>query len=152
MEIFAYREKYRDAFVALNTEWLERFYTVEPYDRDMIERADELVRGGGMIYFALDGDKVLATCMTMPLCDDSWEMCKLAAVGQYTGSGAGSAVFKACMDYALAHGAKRLRLISCRALAPAIHIYKKFGFREVPLDRKFWGSEKADIEMEYTVG
>lgn len=25
MEIVAYREKYRDAFVALNTEWLERF-------------------------------------------------------------------------------------------------------------------------------
>ena len=89
--------------------------------------------------------------MTMPLYGDVWEMCKLASVGQYTGTGAGSAVFKACMDYAISKGAKKLSLISCKALKPAIHIYEKFGFKEVPLNKEFWGAEKADIEMEYKV-
>ncbi len=116
-----------------------------------MDNVDKSVENGGMVYFALDRDKVLATCMTIPLAEGYWEMCKLAAVGQYTGTGAGSAVFKACMDYAIRHGAKKLSLISCRALKPAIHIYEKFGFKEVALNREFWGSEKADIEMEYII-
>ena len=151
MEIIQYRSEYRKDFVELNTAWLERFYTVEPFDREMMDRVEELIQGGGMVYFALENGKVIATCMTVPLDGDRWEMCKLAAVGQYTGTGAGSAVFKACMDYAIYNGAKKLSLISCRALAPAIHIYRKFGFEEVPLNKYFWGAEKADIEMEYEV-
>lgn len=151
MKIIAYEKRYKKDFVALNTAWLERFYTVEPYDRDMMDRAEELIDGGGMVYFAVEEGHVLATCMTIPLTGDTWEMCKLAAAGQYTGTGAGSAVFQACMQYAIAHGAKKLSLISCRALKPAIHIYEKFGFYEVPLNKAFWGAEKADIEMEYSV-
>mgnify|MGYP001071141881 FL=1 len=149
MEIIQYQEKYREDFVRLNTEWLERFYTVEPYDQDMMDRVEEFIEKGGMVYFAIEKGKVLSTCM--PLYGDVWEMCKLASVGQYTGTGAGSAVFKACMDYAISKGAKKLSLISCKALKPAIHIYEKFGFKEVPLNKEFWGAEKADIEMEYKV-
>ena len=119
MQIIPYQEKYRKEFIDLNTAWLERFYTVEPFDQDMMDRVDELVQSGGMVYFAVEDEKVLATCMTVPLSGDTWEMCKLAATGQYTGKGAGSAVFKACMDYAIDHGAKKLSLISCRALKPA---------------------------------
>lgn len=151
MKIIQYQKKYRKDFVDLNAAWLERFYTVEPFDQDMMDRVEELIQGGGMVYFAVEDEKVIATCMTMPLYDNVWEMCKLAAVGQYTGTGAGSAVFKACMDYAIKQGAKKLCLISCRALKPAIHIYEKFGFKEVPLNKEFWGAEKADIEMEYII-
>lgn len=116
-----------------------------------MDRVEELIADGAMVYFAVEGEKVLATCMAMPLSNSVWELCKLAAVDQYTGTGAGSAVFETCMKYAIDHGAKKLSLISCRALKPAIHIYEKFGFREVPLDKAFWGAEKADIEMEYVV-
>ncbi len=151
MKIIEYQEKYRKDFIKLNSEWLERFYTIEPFDQDMMDRVDELIQKGAMVYFAIENEKVLATCMTIPLTDKVWEMCKLAAVGQYTGTGAGSAVFEACMNYAISNGAKKLSLISCRALKPAIHIYEKFGFREVPLNKEFWGAEKADIEMEYIV-
>ena len=87
--------------------------------------------------------------MAMPLGDDVWEICKLAAAGQSTGKGAGSAVFKASMDYAIEHGAKKLTLISNRILKPALHIYQKYGFKEVPLNKDYWGFERADIEFEY---
>ena len=102
-----------------------------------------------MIYFALEDNHVLATCMAMPLGDDVWEICKLAAAGQSTGKGAGSAVFKASMDYAIEHGAKKLTLISNRILKPALHIYQNYGFKEVPLNKDYWGFERADIEFEY---
>lgn len=151
MEIIEYDKKYKNEFIRLNTEWLNRFFMVEPVDQDMMDRVEELIENGAMVYFAIENDEVLATCMAMPIKENHWEICKLAAQNQYTGTGAGSAVFKASMDYAVRKGAKKLSLISCRSLSPAIHIYEKFGFKEVPLNKAFWGAEKADIEMEYIV-
>ena len=152
MEIVEYQEKYKQAFIDLNTQWVERFFTMEDTDREVLDHVEDFLKEGGMIYFAVEGGTVLATCMAAPLGDGVWEILKLAASGQYTGTGAGSAVFKASMDYAIAHGAEKLTLISNSRLKPALHIYRKFGFREVPLNKAYWGYERADIEFEYQVG
>ena len=151
MKIIPYESKYREDFIRLNTEWLERFYWIEDFDQDAMDRVDELVQNGAMAYFAVENGEILATCMTMPLENDTWEMCKLAARNQYTGTGAGNSVFCACMSYAVSHGAKRLVLISCTGLKAAIHLYRKNGFHEVPYRKDYWKSEKADIEMEKTI-
>ncbi len=152
MEIVSYESKYREAFIKLNTEWLTRFYWIEDYDQYAMDHVEELIEQGAMAFFALDdNEEVLATCMAMPLEEDTWEICKLAARNQYTGTGAGSAVLKAAMSYAECHGAKKEVLISCRGLKQAIHLYKKYGFYEVPYRKEFWKSEKADIEMEREV-
>lgn len=151
MKIIEYQEKYKKDFIELNTAWVERFFKMEQADLDVLEHVDDLLKDGAMVYFAVEEDQVLATCMAMPLGDDVWEICKLAAAGQYTGKGAGSAVFKACMEYAIAHGAKKLTLISNRRLKPALHIYEKYGFKEVPLNKAYWGFDRADIEFEYLV-
>lgn len=152
MKIISYRPEYREAFVQLNTEWLNRFFWVESFDQYAMDYVEELIAQGAMVFFALDDDgDVLATCMAMPLEDTTWEICKLAVKNQYTGTGAGSAVLQAAMQYAENHGATKEVLISCRSLAPAIHLYKKFGFHEVSYRKDFWKSEKADIEMEREV-
>lgn len=152
MRLITYDQQYRQDFIDLNIAWLERFFMVEPVDQEMLDHVDEYIDQGGMVYFALDEyDQVLATCMVIPLENYIWEICKFAAIHQYTGTGAGSAVFKACMDHAITHGAQKISLISCRSLLPAIHIYRKFGFVEVPLNKDYWKADKADIEMEYRV-
>lgn len=38
--------------------------------------------------------------MIAPRADGDWEIMKFAARGMYTGTGAGSACLKACIDYA----------------------------------------------------
>lgn len=151
MNIIEYQNQYKTDFISLNIGWIERYFTPEQADYEILDHVEELLAKGSMIYFAVEDGHVLATCMAMPLGNDVWEICKLAATGQYTGKGAGSAVFKASMDYALAHGAKKLTLISNRRLKPALHIYKKFGFKEVPLNKVYWGFDRADIEFEYHV-
>lgn len=151
MQIVKYEKKYKEDFVKLNTQWVERYFVMEDADLEVLEHVEDLLESGAMIYFAIEGDQVLATCMAMPLGDDVWELCKLAASGQYTGTGAGSAVFDASMRYAKEHGAKKLTLISNSRLKPALHIYEKFGFKEVPLNKAYWGFERADIEFEYQV-
>lgn len=152
MKIVPYDPKYRDAFVRFNTEWLTRFFWVEDFDQYAMDHVEDLIADGAMAFFALDEQgEVLATCMAMPLEGTTWEICKLAARNQYTGTGAGSAVLQAAMHYAEEHGARKEVLISCRSLKPAIHLYHKFGFHEVPYRKEFWKAEKADIEMERDV-
>lgn len=150
MEIVEYQKKYKQDFIDLNTAWVERFFVMEQEDIEILSHTEEYLEKGGMIFFAIEDEKVLATCMVYPSGDNVWEICKLAAAGQHTGKGAGSGVFKACMDYAVAHGAEKITLISNHILKQALHIYEKFGFQRVELNR---GDEyeRADVQCEYIV-
>ena len=90
MRIDTYKPEYKEAFVRLNTEWLTRFYWIESFDQYAMDHVEELIGQGAMAFFALDEkEEVIATCMAMPLEGATWEICKLAAKNQYTGTGAG---------------------------------------------------------------
>ena len=102
-----------------------------------------------MIYFAIENGVVYATCMAQPMTNNEWEICKLAADERYEGHGAGSAVFKACMDYALENGANKLIILSNSILKPALHIYEKYGFYEISVDNTHH-YKRVDIQFEYT--
>lgn len=150
MEIVKYQKKYEKSFIELNKAWVEKFFVMEKEDYEILDHVEDFLEKGGMIFFAVEGEQVLATCMVIPSSEKVWEICKLAADENYQGNGAGSAVFKACMDYAIERGAEKLTLISNHILKPALHIYKKFGFENVEVDR---GDEYArcDVQCEYIV-
>ena len=116
---------------------------MEPFDQYVMDRVEDLIAQGAMVFFALDDiEEIIVTCMAMPLENTTWEIFKQAAPNQYTDTGAGSAVLQAAIHYAQEHGAKKEVLISCRSLEPTIHLYKKFGFHEVPYRIEFWKSKK----------
>ncbi len=150
MKIIKYQSKYKDDFVSLNKAWIEKYFKMEQEDYDVLNNVDELLKGGAMVFFAVENDTVLTTCMSMPLNNSDWEICKLAADEKYQDKGAGSAVFKACMDYAKKQGAKKLIIVSNSILKSALHIYKKFGFKEIPMD-KTHNYERGDVQFEYIV-
>lgn len=150
MEIVEYSEKYRRDFIRLNTEWIEKYFVMEEADEKELSHIGEHIAKGGMAFAAVEGDEVMAVCMISPTDGDKtvWEVHKLAADERYKGRGAGSAVLNSCVEFALKNGAKKLTLITNHILAPAIHLYKKAGFTEVPLsdDR---GYARADVQMEF---
>lgn len=150
MEISEYQQKYKEDFIKLNTAWIEKYFTMEQDDYNTLNHIEALLHNGAMIYFAVENGTVLATCMVTPISDTEWELCKLATNTAFQGKGAGSAVFKACMDHAINNGAKRLVIISNSILKPALHIYEKFGFKEIPVD-KTHNYQRADIQFEYLV-
>ena len=86
---------------------------------------------------------MLAACMTKPMSGTTWEICSNK---HREHSGSGSAVFAAAMQWAEDHGAKRLFIISNSQLKPAIHIYEKYGFKELKLGD--YGYERGDIAYE----
>lgn len=150
MKIEKFEDKYRQAFIDLNTEWITKLFgKIEPDDVETFEHIDELIAEGAMIFFAVEDEKVLAACMAKPTGGGEWEMCKMGAAGQYTGTGAGCAVFEKCRDYAIERGAKRLFLVSNDKLGPALHIFKKAGFRECPMGHCEY--ERGNVAYEYIV-
>ena len=152
MEIIKYDPKFKDDFIKFNTDWIvDNFGFLEDEDKETFAHIEEDLTNGAMIYFAVDDGTALASCMAKPMRESgTWETCKLASNKARVHKGCSSAVFKAAMDWAIDHGAKRLFLLSNSKLKPAIHIYEKFGFREIKLDD--YEYVRGDIAFEYIVG
>lgn len=151
MNIIEYQEKYKEDFIKFNTDWIiDNFGFLEEEDKDTFCHIEDSLERGGMIYFAVENGIVLATCMTKVLDEDGvWELCKLGSNKSVPHRGAGSAVFEAAMNWAIEHGAKKLFILSNSKLKAALHIYEKYGFREVKLDN--YEYIRGDIAFEYEV-
>ena len=148
MKVIPFEEKYMQSFIDFNTDWIvSNFGFLEEHDKETFERIDEEMEAGAMIFFAVENDIALATCMAMPLEGTTWELCKLGSNKNIPHRGAGSAVFEASMKWALEHGAERLFILSNSKLKPALHIYEKYGFREIKLDD--YEYVRGDIAFEY---
>lgn len=149
MEILQYREKFKDRFAELNLAWIEKYFEVEEEDRKILSHPETFLDKGAMIYFAAEEENMIACCMVLPLADNVWELCKFATDENYRGRGAGSAVFAACMDYAIKKGAKKIVLDSNHILTAALRIYEKFGFNRIPTDSSEY--RRTDVQYEYIV-
>lgn len=151
MNVISYQETYKKDFIQFNTDWIKDYFgDLEQEDLETFDHIEETLEKGGMIFFAVENGKVLATCMTKPLgSDGTWEICKLGSNKQLPHKGAGSAVFEASMRWAIQHKAKKLFILSNRKLKAALHIYEKYGFREVK--RKDYGYVRGDVAFEYMV-
>jgi N-acetylglutamate synthase-like GNAT family acetyltransferase len=148
MELVKFEEKYRQAFIDFNTEWIvSNFGSLEEHDNEAFEKIDEEIENGAMIFFAVENEVPLACCMTKPMEGDTWEICKFGSNIRVQHKGAGNMVFKASMEWALKKGAKRLFIISNSKLKPALHIYEKYGFKEIKLDDYEYA--RGDIAFEY---
>jgi GNAT superfamily N-acetyltransferase len=149
MKVIPFDEKYRQDFIEMNRVWIASMFRIEKQDEEEFAEIDPYLARGGQIFFAIDEDgHAMATCMIAPREDGDWEIMKFAARGMYTGTGAGSACLRACIDYAREKGVSRILIVSNRRCTHAVHLYRKFGFREIPVDRKKFPFERADIAFE----
>lgn len=149
MNIVSYQEKYKKDFIMLNLAWIKKYFKVEAQDVKMLNDVEDFLARGAAVYFAVEQDQIIATCMVAPINGQVWEICKLATDPEHMGKGAGSAVLRACINYATAHNAKKLMIVTNTILSAAMHLYTKFGFREVPIDNMEY--ERVNIQLELNV-
>ena len=149
MKIIPYSPEYKDEFVELNRAWISEMFVMEPEDERELSNIEGYIQAGGQIFFALDDDgAVMACCMIGPREDGDWEIMKFAAKGMYTGTGAGSACLRACIDYARERGVDRVIIVTNTNCVQAIHLYRKFGFVEMPVDKEKFPFDRANIAFE----
>ena len=149
MKVVPYDPKYKHDFVEMNRAWISEMFEMEPEDVRELEDIEPAIQRGGNIFFALNGEgNVMACCMIAPRADGDWEIMKFAAKGMYTGTGAGSACLQACIDYARGEGVEKIIIVSNRKCVQALHLYRKFGFTEIPVDKEKFPFDRADIAFE----
>lgn len=149
MKVVEYAPKYKDDFVEMNEAWISEMFVLEEEDIREMSNIEQAIEKGGQIFFAVDdNDQVMACCMIAPRDDGDWEIMKFAARGMHTGTGAGSACLKACIDYAREKQLPKIIIVSNRKCSQALHLYRKYGFYEIPVDKKRFPFERADIAFE----
>lgn len=142
-----YDAQYAPAFKQLNIEWIEKHFTVEPHDVEQLSNPDSyIISQGGYILFAVYNKEAVGTCALIKTGEQEFELVKMAVSPRMHGKQIGKLLGVAAVEKAKASGAKRIWLESNRILTPAINLYKKLGFVEIPVVESLYA--RADIKME----
>ena len=148
MEIISYEPQYAEAFRQLNIEWLEKYFWVEPHDEEVLGKPGKyIIEPGGNIFFVLENKKVIGTVALMKIEDGVFELTKMAVIPAAQGKNVGQKLMQHTLDHARSKGWKKLIIYSNRKLENAIHIYKKYGFKEIPIGENN-PYARGDIKME----
>jgi ribosomal protein S18 acetylase RimI-like enzyme len=151
IKIINYKEELKDHIRILNYEWLQKYFKVEP--NDVISLADpkkEILDKGGFIFYASYRGEIVGVVALLKINEEVFELAKMAVTEKYQGLKLGKALIEHCISFSEDHGIKKLVLYSNRSLGPAIYLYKKYGFYEIPLEPGHY--ERANIKMEKEIG
>ncbi|WP_299390739.1 GNAT family N-acetyltransferase [uncultured Gelidibacter sp.] len=148
IEIIPFKNKYAKDFYALNIEWLQKFFSVEPFDEEVLSKPEGyVIEKGGYIFFAKLHEEIVGTVALMPTEDaDVFELTKMAVSPEHRGYKIGQQLMQHCIDFAKANRLISLLLYSSTKLENAIYIYKKYGFIEVPMEPNCV-YKRSDIKM-----
>ena len=151
VEIIPFSPDLKEYIKTLNLEWLIKYFRVEEKDDLVLSNPqEEIIDKGGLIFYAKYNGEILATVSLMKIDETTFELSKMAVSDKAQGLGIGNKLLVHCIAIAEENNIKKLILYSNRILLPAIHLYEKFGFTEVPLEEGLY--ERADIKMEKIVG
>lgn len=147
IKIIPYSEDLKEHIRILNEEWLNKYFRVEESDYIQLGNPkEEIIDKGGFIFFAQHKQGIVGTASLLKISDQEFELGKMAVTESAQGLGVGNALMDHCIAFVLKRNVRKLILYSNRKLKPAIHIYHKYGFIEVPMESGHY--ERADIKME----
>ncbi|WP_163398761.1 GNAT family N-acetyltransferase [Flavobacterium fluviatile] len=147
VEIIPFSPDLKEYIKTLNTEWLTKYFRVEEKDELVLSNPQkEIIDKGGMIFYAKHNGEIIGTFSLMKIDTETFELSKMAVSEKVQGLGIGNKLILSAFSIAKENNIKKLILYSNRILSPAIHLYKKFGFVEVVLEKGLY--ERADIKME----
>jgi ribosomal protein S18 acetylase RimI-like enzyme len=146
--VVGYREEFREAFEQLNRAWIEEYFVLEEADREVFSNPRaKILEPGGEIFFVLEGGLVQGTCAVIRHNADDCEIAKMAVAPTARGRGFGDLLMEKAIAFAAEIGARRVIIVSNTVLEPAIRLYRRHGFVQVPLeaDNRY---QRANIRLE----
>lgn len=147
IKITDHEEQYASSFYDLNIEWLETYFYVEDFDKEVLGKPQQYILDpGGYIFYAKEGDSILGTVALMKENDKSFELTKMAVAPNQRGKKIGQQLMQHCIDFAKKNNFNNLFLYSNTKLENAIYIYRKFGFIDVPVETNS-PYQRSDIKM-----
>ena len=151
LEIQTFKPALKEAFIALNTGWIKHYFKLEVHDLEAFSDVEALIRDGGEIFFAVLDGKAVGCCALLHHAGGThceWELAKMAVSHEAQGQGIGSKLMEALLAEARRRKIGKIYLEGNTKLQASIHLYKKFDFKEVPLEGASY--ERVDIILEWT--
>ena len=135
VRVVPFDERLARDFAELNYAWISRYYGIEPHDRELLDDpAGQIIDRGGEIFFALIDEAVVGAVALIELDKKAFELAKMAVSTDHQGKGIGRALLAKCIEHARDNGKVEIILESNTRQAAAVHLYRIFGFEEIPLD------------------
>jgi GNAT superfamily N-acetyltransferase len=146
VEIQEYKPEHQPWFEKLNRTWIEKFFWMEPVDFEVLQHPEEhIIKKGGTILMAYSDKEIAGTVALKFVENGVYEFTKMAVDERFRGKKIGLALAESAIVKAKSLGAHKIILYSNTILEPAITLYKKIGFLEVPLDGPY---KRSNIKME----
>jgi ribosomal protein S18 acetylase RimI-like enzyme len=141
--------EHQSSFEKLNRAWIEKYFWMEPIDYEVLGKPEEHIIGkGGFIFMARYNNEIAGTVALKFVNERVYEFTKMAVDERFQGLKIGKRLAEAAIEKAKQNKADKIILYSNTKLIPAIELYKKLGFREVPVDGPY---KRSDIKMELTL-
>lgn len=148
--IIPFSDTSSDAIKTLNLEWLTKYFKVEPKDEMVLSNPkSEIIDKGGFIFYAQYKGSIVGTVSLLKIDEVTFELSKMAVSSSVQGIGIGKQMLEHCFEFSKHNNINKLILYSNRSLQSAIHLYTKYGFKEIPLESGIY--ERADIKMEKSI-
>jgi len=146
--ILNYTPEHQPYFEQFNRNWIEKYFWLEDIDRYVLQNPQEAIldKGGCILMASFEG-KIAGTVALKKINDQVYEFTKMAVDDAFRRRGIAEALSYAALEKAKSLGARKVILYSQTGLVPAITLYKKLGFREVPLEKGIYA--RSDIKMEF---
>jgi len=149
IRVVAFDPRWREDFATLNIEWLQRWFVVEPFDREVLGNPEHyILADGGRILFAVDDQqRAIGTVALMHAGDGVYELTKMAVAPEARGRGIGRLLMNEALQLYRSLYARELFLESSSKLGPALALYESVGFRHHPAPRAGSHYARADVHM-----
>lgn len=148
VRIVPFAPELRDHFYRLNAAWVERYFTLEPYDVEVLSNPERaILSGGGAIFFAMLGEAVVGTCALMQVAPGEYELTKMAVDPSAQGLGIGRKLIETAIAEFRRLEGRQLHLETNTRLATAIRLYESSGFVHQPSVRPGTHYSRANVYM-----
>lgn len=148
IKIIPFQLKHANAFKKLNLNWLERYFYVEEKDKELLEKCKEsIIDIGGHIFLAEADNKIVGCFSLIPFGSNIFELGKMAVDPNFQGYKIGQQLLTFAIEFARQQNWKAIVLYSSTKLDTALYVYRKFGFKEVELEKEL-PYARSDIKME----
>jgi N-acetylglutamate synthase-like GNAT family acetyltransferase len=135
LEFIFFKNEHANIFKALNLEWLKTFFAVEPYDYLVLNNpSKEIIETGGEIFMVSIEGNIIGTFAFLKKEEKLFEFSKMALTPSERGKGYGNKMVQFAIEYSRKKQWNTLILYSSTILENSIHLYRKYGFVEVPID------------------
>ena len=146
--IIEYESHHQPYFEALNRRWIEKYFTMEPRDEYILTKPGAaILEKGGKILVAMYDGVIAGVVALLKVTDETYEFSKMGVDEKFHRKGIAEALSHSAFAKARELGGKRIILFSNTRLEPALHLYRKLGFQEVPIDQ-FSEYRRSNIKME----